>query len=72
MTINTRDPVWAAVFHICEQGIDSARRNLEAHGLDLAKTEYARGQIAAWKAVLDLAAPEKPSTLAREVGHIQY
>jgi hypothetical protein len=70
--INTRDPVWAAVSHLCEQGIENARKNLEAHGKDIGDTEYERGQLAAFKAVLDLAKPEKPSTLPRDIGHVGY
>ena len=48
------DPTWPEVKALAEGDIKRARDIIDAHGADLAKTEYFRGQLAAMKTILAL------------------
>jgi hypothetical protein len=52
--VDTHSQTWAAVDDKASSAIASARVKIEARGLDLADTEFLRGQIAALKMILVL------------------
>jgi len=54
---DNRHPEWPEVRRKCEQAIETARNHLETQGMDPVTTEFERGQISAYRAILSLTQP---------------
>lgn len=60
--IEEHSPTWRIVSREAEARLETARVQLEAHGVDAARAEFLRGQIATWRTVLRLA--DEPVTIS--------
>ena len=54
------EPKWSAVRELAEAGLTASQAQIEAHGTSHEDTEYHRGRIAAFRAVLRLQDPPRP------------
>ena len=61
--IETHSDTWRAVVAHAKSKIETARKHIEARGVDERDADFARGQIAALRAILNMG-EAKPSTAA--------
>lgn len=64
MTIDTLSPTWIAIKAQADEAINKAQIELEVPGLPLARTEFLRGELSAWRSVLAAAAPSPNRTIS--------
>lgn len=57
--VDRHSDTWRCVNERAKEMLDRARLVTEAHGVDMPDTEFARGQIAALRAIQSLGAPPK-------------
>ncbi len=58
--IDQQSLTWQEVKGVCEADLAILRVRIDAHGTDLLETEFARGQLMAFRKILALALTPKP------------
>lgn len=61
--IDRHSPVWRAVRDTAMAEIEASQRRLEQHGADIALTEFHRGRIAGFRAILALDSQRSPAAV---------